>query len=65
MASLITRPSRRRARFHTLTFTDIGRLIDDAVAVPFAFPDELAGEFVLEPGKHHDLGLVTYETRGL
>jgi ring-1,2-phenylacetyl-CoA epoxidase subunit PaaE len=52
MASLITTPVRHRARFHTLTVTDVERLTDDAVAVSFAVPDELAAEFVFEPGQH-------------
>ena len=52
MASLITTPARRRARFHTLTVTDVERLTDDAVAVSFAIPDDLADEFVFEPGQH-------------
>ena len=52
MTSLITKPARHRARFHTLTVTDVERLTDDAVAVSFAIPDELADEFVFEPGQH-------------
>lgn len=52
MASLITKPARRRGRFHTLTVTSVERLTDDAVAVSFAIPDELAAEFVFEPGQH-------------
>lgn len=52
MASLITRPARHRARFHTLTVTRVERLTDDAVAVSFAIPDDLADEYVFEPGQH-------------
>jgi len=52
MTSLITKPARHRARFHTLTVTDIERLTDDAVAVSLAIPDDLADEFVFEPGQH-------------
>ncbi len=52
MASLLTKPARHRARFHTLTVTGVERLTDDAVAVSFAVPDALAGEFVFEPGQH-------------
>jgi ring-1,2-phenylacetyl-CoA epoxidase subunit PaaE len=52
MTSLITRPARHRARFHTLTVTDVERLTDDAVAVSFAVPDDLADEYVFEPGQH-------------
>ena len=52
MPSLITKPARHRARFHTLTVTDVERLTDDAVAVSFAVPDALADEFRFEPGQH-------------
>jgi ring-1,2-phenylacetyl-CoA epoxidase subunit PaaE len=52
MSSLISRPARRRGRFHPLTVTDVRRLTGDAVAVSFAIPDELASEFVFEPGQH-------------
>ena len=52
MTSLITKPARHRARFHTLTVTEVERLTEDAVALSFAIPDELAGEFVFEPGQH-------------
>lgn len=52
MASLITKPARHRARFHTLTVTDVTRLHEDAVAISFAVPDELADEYVFEPGQH-------------
>ena len=52
MTSLITKPARHRARFHTLTVTGVERLTDDAVAVSFAVPDALADEYVFEPGQH-------------
>jgi ring-1,2-phenylacetyl-CoA epoxidase subunit PaaE len=52
MASLITKPARHRRRFHTLTVTHVERLTDEAVAVSFAIPDELASEFVFEPGQY-------------
>jgi len=52
MTALITRPPRHRARFHTLTVTKVERLTDDAVAVSFAIPDELADEYSFEPGQH-------------
>jgi len=52
MASLISKPAQRRRRFHTLTVTGVERLTDEAVAVSFAVPDELASEFVFEPGQH-------------
>jgi len=52
MDSLITRPAQRRGRFHTLRVARVERLTEDAVAVSFAMPDELAAEFVFEPGQH-------------
>lgn len=55
MATLLTStttPQRHRARFHDLTVAAVERLTDDAVAVSFAVPDELADEFVFEAGQH-------------
>jgi ring-1,2-phenylacetyl-CoA epoxidase subunit PaaE len=52
MASLITRPAIRRARFHTLTVSRVEQLTDEAVAVSLAIPDELAAEFVFLPGQY-------------
>jgi len=52
MTSLITKPARHRARFHPLTVSLVERLTEDAVAVSFAIPDDLAEEFVFEPGQH-------------
>jgi len=52
MTLLSTTSVRHRARFHMLTVTDVERLTEDAVAISFAVPDELAEEFVFEPGQH-------------
>jgi ring-1,2-phenylacetyl-CoA epoxidase subunit PaaE len=52
LPSLITRAAQGRRRFHTLTVTRIERLTDDAVAVSFAVPDELAAEYEFEPGQY-------------
>ena len=52
MASLITKPAQRRGRFHALRVTQVDRLTADAVAVWFAIPQELASEYVFEPGQH-------------
>jgi len=52
MTSLLTKPARHRARFHTLTVTEVEPLTEDAVAVSFAVPDDLAQEFAFEPGQH-------------
>src|SRR6478672_7172982 len=51
MAKLI-KPQRHRARFHHLTVSAVERLTDDAVAVSFAVPDELAQDYAFEPGQH-------------
>ncbi|HRD61053.1 MAG TPA: phenylacetate-CoA oxygenase/reductase subunit PaaK, partial [Nocardioides sp.] len=37
--------------FHTLTVADVEELTDDAVAVTFEVPDDLAGEFAFTPGQ--------------
>ena len=39
------------ATFHTLTVADVEELTDDAVAVTFEVPDDLAGEFAFVPGQ--------------
>ena len=51
MASLISRPAQRR-RFQPLTVARVEQLTDDAVAVWFAIPQELAAEFRFEPGQY-------------
>ncbi len=43
---------KRRAKFHPLTVSAVERLTDDAVAISFALPDELAEDYVFEPGQH-------------
>ncbi len=48
----LTSPPKHRARFHTLTVTDVERLTDDAVAVSFALDDEMFQEYAFEPGQH-------------
>ncbi len=45
------RAVRRRPAFHPLRVADVQRLCDDAVAVAFDVPDELAGEFAFAPGQ--------------
>ncbi|CAM02822.1 ring-1,2-phenylacetyl-CoA epoxidase subunit PaaE [Saccharopolyspora erythraea NRRL 2338] len=44
-------PVRRRTAFHTLTVSRVERLCDDAVAVSFDVPGELAGEYDFRPGQ--------------
>ncbi|MFE9244063.1 1,2-phenylacetyl-CoA epoxidase subunit PaaE [Nocardiopsis sp. NPDC006938] len=44
-------PVRGRAAFHRLRVADVERLCDDAVAVTFDVPDDLAEEFAFAPGQ--------------
>ncbi|HWO68021.1 MAG TPA: 1,2-phenylacetyl-CoA epoxidase subunit PaaE [Umezawaea sp.] len=45
-------PTRRRTTFHALTVADVDRLCDDAVAVTFDVPAELAEEFAFAAGQY-------------
>jgi len=45
-------PTRRRTTFHALTVADVDRLCDDAVAVTFEVPPELAAEFAFTAGQY-------------
>ncbi|MDQ1486263.1 MAG: ring,2-phenylacetyl-CoA epoxidase subunit PaaE, partial [Actinomycetota bacterium] len=42
----------RRPEFHTLQVEAIDRLTDDAVALTFALPGELADDYQFSPGQH-------------
>ena len=42
----------RRPQFHTVQVSAIDRLTTDAVAITFAVPDDLAGEYTFSPGQH-------------
>ncbi|MGY1725116.1 1,2-phenylacetyl-CoA epoxidase subunit PaaE [Blastococcus sp. SYSU DS0533] len=44
-------PTRRRLRFHPLTVARVERLTDDAVAVTFDVPPELAADYAFRPGQ--------------
>jgi ring-1,2-phenylacetyl-CoA epoxidase subunit PaaE len=44
-------PPRRRPGFHRLAVADVQRLTDDAVAVTFAVPAELAEDYRFRPGQ--------------
>ena len=44
-------PTRRRPQFHALTVAEVEPLTDDAVAVTFAVPEELAEEYAFKPGQ--------------
>ena len=43
--------TRRRPRFHPLTVASVERLTDDAVAVTFDVPPDLAEEYAFRPGQ--------------
>jgi ring-1,2-phenylacetyl-CoA epoxidase subunit PaaE len=47
----VTASTRRRPQFHPLTVTKVERLTDDAVAVTFDIPDELAEDYRFKPGQ--------------
>ena len=44
-------PVRRRPRFHALRVAKVEKLTDDAVAVTFDVPPELAEDFAFRPGQ--------------
>ena len=44
--------TRQRARFHTLTVSDVRALTADAIEVSFAVPAELAGAYDYRPGQY-------------
>ncbi|MCU1614186.1 MAG: phenylacetate-CoA oxygenase/reductase, PaaK subunit, partial [Frankiales bacterium] len=44
-------PTRRRPQFHPLSVARVEQLTDDAVAVTFDVPEELAGEYAFRPGQ--------------
>ena len=50
----VTAPARKRRRltFHDLRVADVERLCDDAVAVTFDVPSELAAEYDFSPGQY-------------
>ncbi|MEU4892749.1 1,2-phenylacetyl-CoA epoxidase subunit PaaE [Streptomyces sp. NPDC044780] len=50
-APVTVRRTRRRPAFHPLRVAAVERLCEDAVAVSFDIPDELAGEFAFAPGQ--------------
>jgi len=45
-------PTRRRARFHTLTISQVRPLTDDAIEVSFEVPPELADEYRYDAGQY-------------
>ncbi|MGY1726464.1 1,2-phenylacetyl-CoA epoxidase subunit PaaE [Geodermatophilus sp. SYSU D01062] len=44
-------PARRRPRFHPLRVASVERLTDDAVAVTFDVPEDLAEDYAFRPGQ--------------
>ncbi|MDQ3423811.1 MAG: phenylacetate-CoA oxygenase/reductase subunit PaaK [Actinomycetota bacterium] len=51
-ATVTTTRQRRHAVFHELEVAEVERLTDDAVAVTFAVPPELAGDYAFTQGQH-------------
>ena len=49
--------ARRHSVFHRLTVSDVERLTNDAVAVTFDVPAELADEYRFAPGQHVNVAL--------
>lgn len=52
MSVTITRPVRRRPRFHALEVADVTQLVDDAVAITFTVPPELREAYAFQAGQH-------------
>ncbi len=53
MAGLLTTPHpTRRPTFHALPVVEVDKLTDDATALTFAVPEELAEAYEFEPGQH-------------
>ncbi len=52
MSDTATVPTRRRARFHSLTVSQVRALTDDAIEVTFAIPAELANDYSYDPGQY-------------
>ena len=44
--------TRRRARFHSLSISNVRTLTDDAIEVSFDVPAELAGDYSYDPGQY-------------
>ncbi|HEX6337850.1 MAG TPA: 1,2-phenylacetyl-CoA epoxidase subunit PaaE [Jiangellaceae bacterium] len=49
--------ARRHSVLHRLTVSEVERLTDDAVAVTFDVPDELADDYRFAPGQHVNVAL--------
>ncbi|HKT02680.1 MAG TPA: 1,2-phenylacetyl-CoA epoxidase subunit PaaE [Rugosimonospora sp.] len=52
MSVTVTRPVRRRPRFHALPVRAVDRLTDDALAITFLVPPELRDAFAFQAGQH-------------
>jgi ring-1,2-phenylacetyl-CoA epoxidase subunit PaaE len=48
----ITRPVRRRPRFHSLPVADVTRLTDDSAVITFLVPEELRDDYSFGAGQH-------------
>jgi ring-1,2-phenylacetyl-CoA epoxidase subunit PaaE len=52
MTVTVTRPVRRRPRFHAVPVEAVDRLTDDAIAITFLVPPQLRDEFAFAAGQH-------------
>jgi ring-1,2-phenylacetyl-CoA epoxidase subunit PaaE len=52
MTETLKAPARRRARFNSLTVSEIRQLTDDAIEVAFAIPQELQDDYNYVPGQY-------------
>ncbi|GAA4115650.1 1,2-phenylacetyl-CoA epoxidase subunit PaaE [Enteractinococcus coprophilus] len=52
MTETLKAPARRRARFNSLTVSEIRQLTDDAIEVAFAIPEELQDDYNYVPGQY-------------
>jgi len=52
MTDTTVAPARRRARFHSLTISQVRALTDDAIEVTFEIPAELADDYSYDPGQY-------------
>jgi len=64
MSVTITRPVRRRPRFHALPVAALDQLTDDSVMVTFAVPVELREEYAFTAGQHLTVRLLAEDASG-
>ena len=52
MNLIVSRPARRRPRFHELVVAEVRHLTEQSVALTLAVPQELREEFEFAPGQY-------------